>query len=248
MIRDCPGAVDYINHGLCKWDPTNNRIVLPKNGWIPRWTTGNNIKEWLDDYYRQNPIPVATVPVAIPLTPTTGIKDVLPHMGRGLLEVVENLHAAVSADPDNTDDNEAIIQALQQAQQALKQKKKKQVCFDGVEMPPMRKGKALDSILKHPDQAGAAKENQSSAAGPSAPVSCIAVSTPVITTTARNIPAATIKNTTAADASGPQYRYSTPIEDPAVVLKVVNCTLDVPISITQRELLSISLEAWKQYK
>jgi hypothetical protein len=45
IIRDCPGAEDYIGRGLCKWDPTNNRIVLPNNGWIPRWTTGNNIKE-----------------------------------------------------------------------------------------------------------------------------------------------------------------------------------------------------------
>jgi hypothetical protein len=130
---------------------------------------GNNIKEQLDDYYRQNPIPAAAIPVAIPVAPTTGIKDIPPHMSQNLLEVVENLHAAVSADPDNTDDDKAIIQALQQAQQALEQKKKKQVRFDGVEMP-MRKGKALDSILKHPDQAGAAKENQSSAAGPSAPV------------------------------------------------------------------------------
>jgi hypothetical protein len=47
---------------------------------------------------------------------------------------------------------------------------------------------------------------------------------------------------------GPQYCYSTPIEDPAIVLKVVNRTLDVPISITQRELLSISPEVQKQYK
>jgi hypothetical protein len=139
MIRDCPGTADYINCGLCKRDPTNNRIVLPNNGWIPRWTMGNNIKEQLDDYYRQNPVPAAATPVAIPLAPTTGIKDVLPHMSQNLLEVVENLHAAVSADPDNTDDDKAIIQALQQAKQALEQKKKKQVCFDGVEMPPMRK-------------------------------------------------------------------------------------------------------------
>jgi hypothetical protein len=116
-------------------------------------------------------------------------------------------------------------------------------------MPPMRKGKAPDSILKHPDQAGAAKENQSSAAGPSAPVPRVTVSTPIITTTAaRHIPTATVKNTTAADTSGPQYHYSTPVEDPAVVLKVVNRTLDVPVSITQRELLSISPEARKQYK
>jgi hypothetical protein len=246
MIRDFPGAADYINRGLCKWDPTNNRIVLPNNGWIRRWTTGNNIKERLDDYYRQNPIHAAATPVAIPLAPTTSIKDVPPS--QNLLEVVENLHAAVSTDPDNTDDDEAIIQALQQAQQALEQKKKKQVHFDGVEMPPMRKGKALDSILKHPDQAGAAKENQSSAAGPSAPVSRITVSTPVITTTAtRNIPTA-IKNTAATDTSGPQYRYSTPVEDPAIVLKVVNRALNIPVSITQRELLSISPEVRKQYK
>jgi hypothetical protein len=51
-----------------------------------------------------------------------------------------------------------------------------------------------------------------------------------------------------ANTSGPQYRYSTPIENPAVVLKVVNRALDVPVSITQRELLSISSEAQKQYK
>jgi hypothetical protein len=249
IIRDCPGAADYINRGLCKWDPANNRIVLPNNGWIPRWTTGNNIKEWLDDYYRQNPVHATATPIAIPLAPTTGIKDVLPHMSQNLLEVVENLHAAVSADPNNTDDDEAIIQALQQAQQALEQKKKKQVHFDGVEMPLMRKGKAPDSILKHPDQVGAAKKNQSSAAGPSAPVSRISVSTPVITTTAaRHIPTTAVKNPAAADTSGPQYRYSTPVEDPAVVLKVVNCALNVPISITQRELLSISPEVRKQYK
>jgi hypothetical protein len=249
MIRDYPGAMDYINCRLCKRDLTNNRIVLPNNGWIPRWTMGNNIKEQLDDYYRQNPVPAAAAPVAIPLTPTTGIKDVLPHMSQNLLEVVENLHAAVSADPDNTDDNEAIIQALPQAQQALEQKKKKQVRFDGVEMPLMRKGKAPDSILKHPDQVGAAKENQSSAASPSAPVSRITISTPVITTTTtRHIPTTTIKNTAAADTSGPQYRYSTPVEDPAVVLKVVNRALNVPVSIIQRELLSISPEARKQYK
>jgi hypothetical protein len=167
---------------------------------------GNNIKEWLDDYYRQNPVPAAAAAVTIPLASTTGIKDVPPHMSQNLLEVVENLHAAVSADPDNTNDDEAIIQALQKAQQALEQKKKKQVHFDGVEMPPMRKGKALDSILKHPDQAGAAKENQSSAAGPSAPVPRITVSTPIITTTAtRHIPTTAIKNTAATDTSGPQY-------------------------------------------
>jgi hypothetical protein len=170
------------------------------------------------------------------------------YMSQNLLEVVKNLHAAVSADPNNTNDHEAIIQALQQARQAIEQKKNKQVHFNGVEMP-MKKRKAPDSILKHPDQAGAAKENQSSTASPSALVSHITISTPVITaSTSRNIPTTAIKNTAASDTSGLQYHYSTPIEDPAIVLKVVNHALDIPISITQRELLSISPEVRKQYK
>jgi hypothetical protein len=40
MIRDCPGTVDYINCGLCKWDPVNNQIVLPNNVWILRLDYG----------------------------------------------------------------------------------------------------------------------------------------------------------------------------------------------------------------
>jgi hypothetical protein len=194
MIRDYPGAADYVGHGLCKRDPASNQIVLPNNAWIPRWMAGNNIKERIDDHYRQNPIPTA-VSAAIPLAPTTGIKDVPPHMSQNLLETVENLHAAIFADPDNTDDDEAVIQALQQA---LEQKKK-QVWFNGVEMPA-RKGKAPESILKQPDHAGIARgTNQSSAAGPSAPLPHITISTPVI------IPTAAVKNTAAADTSGPQY-------------------------------------------
>jgi hypothetical protein len=121
MIRDCPQAVDYINRGLCKRDLANNWIVLPNNVWIPRWTVGNNIKERLDDYYRQNPIPATT--------------------------------------------------------------------------------------------------------GPSAPAPRTTIIAPTITSA--------VKTTATSDTSSPQYCYSTPIEDPAIVLKVVNRTLDIPISITQ---------------
>jgi hypothetical protein len=80
MIRDCPGAADYINCSLYKRDLANNWIVLPNNSWILCWTAGNNIKEQLDDYHRQNPIHVAAAPVAILLAPTTSIEDILPHM------------------------------------------------------------------------------------------------------------------------------------------------------------------------
>jgi hypothetical protein len=130
------------------------------------------------------------------------------------LEVIENIHTAVSANPDNTDNDEAVIQALQHV---LNQKIKKQVQFDRVKMP-VRKEKAPESILKHLDQVGAAKKNQSSTAGPSAPASRTTISAPVTTTSA-------IESIATSNTSGPQYCYSTPVENPTVILKVVNHAL-----------------------
>jgi hypothetical protein len=202
--RDCLGATDYIGCSLCKRDLTSNQIVLPNGAWILCWTAGNNIKEQIDDYYRQNPVHT-TISTTIPLVPTTGIKDVLPHMSQNLLEVVENIHTAISADPDNTNNDEAVIQVLQQAQRALDQQMKKWVWFDGVEMPA-RKGKAPESILKHPDHAGAVRETHNSAASPTTPLRT--------TATAPAVTSPTIKNTTASNTSGPQYRYSTTRNSP----------------------------------
>jgi hypothetical protein len=105
---------------------------------------------------------------------------------------------------------------------------------------PVRKGKAPESILKQPDHAGVTKGTNPSTTGP-ATLSRTTIAAPAVT-----LP--TIKNTAASDTSGPQYRYTTPVEDPAIVRKVVNHALDIPVSITQCELLSISPEAWKQFK
>jgi hypothetical protein len=55
-------------------------------------------------------------------------------MSQNLLEVVENLHATVSA---NTSSDEAVIQALKHA---LDQKMKKQVRFDSGDASKKRKG------------------------------------------------------------------------------------------------------------
>jgi hypothetical protein len=70
---------------------------------------------------------------------------------------------------------------------------------------PVRKGKAPESILKQPDHAGVTKGTNPSTAG-LATLSRTTIAAPTVT-----LP--TVKNTAAADTSGPQYRYSTPIED-----------------------------------
>jgi hypothetical protein len=105
---------------------------------------------------------------------------------------------------------------------------------------PVRKGKAPESILKQPDYTGVTKGTNPSTAGPTT-LSRTTIAAPAVT-----LP--TVKNTAASDTSRPQYRYTTPVEDPAIIREVVNRALDIPVSITQCELLSISPEARKQYK
>ena len=46
----------------------------------------------------------------------------------------------------------------------------------------------------------------------------------------------------------PQYRYVTPIEDPALVKKLVQQSLDTPITISTRELLSVAPDVRRQIK
>ncbi|KAF9537747.1 hypothetical protein CPC08DRAFT_651632, partial [Agrocybe pediades] len=49
-------------------------------------------------------------------------------------------------------------------------------------------------------------------------------------------------------ASAPQYKYSTPIEDAKLINNVLNRALDVPITLTNRELLALAPDVRKQVK
>jgi hypothetical protein len=114
---------------------------------------------------------------------------------------------------------------------------KKWVWFDRVEMQA-RKGKAPESILKHPDQVGAAKENRLA----------LPVQVPQLPELPQSPPLSPPPPSKPLLPLTPPVPNTTPIEDPTIVLKVVNHTLNIPISITQKEILSISPEAWQQYK
>lgn len=58
-------------------------------------------------------------------------------------------------------------------------------------------------------------------------------------------PAQNIEKSTRPD---PQFRYVTPIEDPALVKKLVQQSLDTPITISTRELLSVAPDVRRQIK
>lgn len=58
-----------------------------------------------------------------------------------------------------------------------------------------------------------------------------------------------VKNSkSGTDGTQPQYRYVAPIEDSSVVQRVISRTLDSDVTLTQRELLSLSSDLRRQMK
>ena len=60
-----------------------------------------------------------------------------------------------------------------------------------------------------------------------------------------NVPVPPVERSSRPD---PQFRYVTPIEDPAIIKKLVDQTLDTSIMITTRELLSVAPDVRRQVK
>ena len=55
-------------------------------------------------------------------------------------------------------------------------------------------------------------------------------------------------NSETQGSTGPQYRYVSPIEDPTLIKKIANQTLDLPITMSTRELFSVSPEIRRHIK
>ena len=55
-------------------------------------------------------------------------------------------------------------------------------------------------------------------------------------------------NSETQGSTGPQYRYVSPIEDPTLIKKIANQTLDLPITMSTRELFSVSPEIRRHVK
>ena len=100
------------------------------------------------------------------------------------------------------------------------EKKKRREIMDAVEIP-VKKTEAVRCGAKEGGSRGKAPAAQSAARGPD-----------------EGVPA----------ASGPQYKYSTPIEDPKIAKGVIERALDAKIELSQRELLALSPEVRKQIK
>ena len=231
QVRTCPIAEQYLREGKCSRS-AEGRIVLPDGTQIPRTVRGRWIKDRLDSYHelfgnRSQPMQ----------------RDLPPHMTVGLFEVAPDtsvFEIAVERSTDSWVDPdlarlEMLQVELQKAEALVKEKKKKNVRFDGVDMPPVPSwGKSQPPIAKEkskkPDPPAPTEEPVNNP--PMVPLPPTSPATP-----ATKVPTPPEATSTPKD-TGPQYRYHAPIQDPALAKLLLDRALDAPIQTTSRELLS----------
>jgi hypothetical protein len=232
--RSCPVGDELVRDGKCIRSE-NGRLLLPNGNWLPRNIQGKNLKEKFEAYHNQN--------VSSRSTPRRDVTP--PPVSNNIFEIFEETvstggsgaaayHSAVETDSEDDSDRFEVLGV-----EAPKPKKK--LRFDGVELParknknPVKPTDAGTSGNTHSAPPVDTRKPTETSAPPTGPRNKTDLS--------RVLP-----NTPAPPQFQPQYRYQSPIEDPAIAKTVVNRALDIPISISQRELFAISSDVRRHIK
>lgn len=141
-MRECPKILEYVRLGKCKKN-AENKIVLPDGKYIPRYITGRNFVERIDNWHKANPLP-AQETVAANLYE----RELPPHMmymatSCAEIEEVEEeeelagtlAYQEAGDVPLNELTNEDIEIFLETRKKQEKEKTKGKEKFDGVQMP-----------------------------------------------------------------------------------------------------------------
>ncbi|KAJ7236624.1 hypothetical protein C8J57DRAFT_1247612 [Mycena rebaudengoi] len=232
FIAKCPHVAADINAGKCKHD-VDGRVVLPSGAFVPRRISGRNLREHIEEWHRQNPGQLAAAQL--------------------LLEVATQHLSALSGNAIATFQltDEERLKSLEHEMFALRTHAQ------------ARRALAAGEPEEQPEHSIPPPAATSSKPAP--PSSAQAPATPGILRP-KNIPAPAspehpfLNSRDAAYApprdrnvgarpepshtkkSKPAYRTTAPIFDEKIASKVFDRSMDIPVTVTQRELLSLSPE------
>lgn len=226
-IRNCNRLADYLKRGLCTRDNTN-RICLPDGTLVTHQVApGRYIMERIDNWHRSRPAPPPTVQTnileAIPIhSPSSE-----PSMTALPSHVASHFNSTTVQDQQELEILERVTIA------ALKRRDQIENRSKATTKPKTNPTTSNPAQTKPTPNRGSQISDQRTSATKPTMIPSVAPSTPIPPT---------------HPASQPQYRYSTPIEDPVLTQNIIQRSLDTPISITIRELYSAAPEARKYIK
>ncbi|KAJ6557494.1 hypothetical protein B0H19DRAFT_869171, partial [Mycena capillaripes] len=238
-IGNCETVAADIQAGLYKRD-INGKVFLPSGAFVPRQFLGRNLRERFEAYHRANPNQVAAAQMML------GAQSNFAYTQSSNCLSIEERQQCL-------DEDNAALEKLRQAQyiQTRAQVRRTAEACGPIEEPeqPIRR-----IMQRTPPPAAPARfhsappaPNEPSAhrvpEHPYAKVRDAAYAEPK----GRNF-GAPAPSPPAAKRHDPAYRSSAPVVDNKIVADVFDRSLDTTLTITQRELLSISPDVRTQYK
>lgn len=244
LVSACPVVLEYIKAGKCRRNQ-EGKVVLSTGAYVPREIPGKNLQERMDEWHKRNPNQLATATLfnAVDLRTSEAITLTSPDSSAYQLtkdDRIASLQAELyhlrSKKPTNPNTSAVRTRA---------QKAKITTVEDDDEaaVAAARSSRAtIEEVIEEPtNQAPQPQANQEHPFRGAKDASYIpAINKPINTPV--TAPQTYQRKQEAA------YRTLPPIHDAAIATDVFKRSMELPITLTQRELLSLSPEVRSQVR
>ena len=225
----CKSIEEYLKEGKIKKNH-ENRIVLPTGSYVPREIQGENLMSRVDEWHKRNPSANTILINTIASADKPSNKQEAYRLSTteriALLEAeIYNLRAKKPIPPSN-------VRTRAQASRIEEIDEEEEVEQVRKEAQDKAKGKETENE---------GTTNKTPQRAPEHPYRNAKDATYAPPTT-RNVGAPDKGNT------GPAYKTLPPIHDPAIATDIFKRSMDAPITLTQRELLSLAPEIRSQVR
>jgi hypothetical protein len=250
FIRECEAVAEFTRAGKCKRSP-EGKVVLPSGAMVPRSITGNWLRDRVDEYHRQNPgqmaaqmlFEVATT-VATPRIEAASQSYVrYPATEANQFSISENVARAYALHRPSRLRPEVVITTRPPRHSGRVGLGENAGGADSEAAPQVRSEEAPPPMTQETETSTAKKGKQVEfAQEPTHPYAAIpdAIHKPVAG------PAKPAIKEPAVGRHDPAYTTTTKAYDPRIAKIVYERAMETPITVTQRELLSLSPEVRAQ--
>jgi Protein of unknown function (DUF4100)/Aspartyl protease len=245
-IFNCDVVEEFIKAGKCKRNH-ENKVVLPNGSFVSRSVPGRYLRDRIEEWHNRNPGNITASTFVNTIQAIQALSSNTPRLTSSAY-VLSNAErkAALKAELYNIEAEEqvqvsAVRTRAQQRTAPSNDDDEAAVSAARQEIPRIEEVPDVDD----PPQQPTATTSNSQPSIPEHPyrhAKDAAYQPPVI----RNVAAQDKANP--AKRQEPAYKTLPPIHDPAIATNVYTRSMDAPITITQRELLSLSPEVRSQHR
>ncbi|KAJ3499308.1 hypothetical protein NLJ89_g10112 [Agrocybe chaxingu] len=228
-ISSCPLVDDYTRAGKCRRN-IEGKVVLPSGSFVPKEIPGTLLKDRIDEWHRRNPNQLAAGTLLNSIAPSPDVNHSIPHAATQStyqLSTTDRI-AALEAELFNlrVRNQPGFVPTIR----TRAQKARAAAADEGEDIP---------NVPQPPAPAGEPNN------GPEHPFRDVQDAT-YVPPQDRNLGAA--PKPQAPKKSDAAYRTLPPIHDAQIATAVYDRSLNTHVTLTQRELLSLSPEIRAQYR